>query len=95
MSIINLIKEKVKQIARKVGGTAEKPEPAFANIKIYENDELTVNVDTVSGDLSKKYCRLIEYFARYKDYNIIFNYVEREIYIYFTFKTKKVKEDKK
>lgn len=91
MKFLDNVKEKFKSICRKLGGVDVTRQPAFANLKIYINNDLKVETNSTDGDLPTKFCNLIEYFATYNDYNIIFDYVNKNISIYFNVKKDKIK----
>lgn len=84
MKLLEKIKKKIKEIAAHIAG--EKPDPSFANIFIYKNGTEIYNIESTSPDISYGICKIIQYFNKYDNYKIIYNYPEKDIYIYFTVK---------
>ena len=83
-SLIDKIKAKIKQIAAKIAGLPQPPD--FATIYIIKNGEEVFNIDSTSRDISYGICTILQYFSKYDNYKIIYNYSNKEIYIYFTVK---------
>lgn len=84
MKILNKIKSKIKSIAEKIAG---RPQPlSFATIYIIKNGDRVYTIQSDETDLANALCKVISYFHKYDDYKIIYNYVEREIYICFVVK---------
>ena len=84
MKIINLIKNKIKRVAAKIAGQA--PEPNFAQIKIFKNGAEVFHMESTSPDITDGIILIIQFFSKFNDYKIIYDYVNRLIYIYFTVK---------
>lgn len=84
MKLLEKIKKKIKSIAAKIAGEA--PAPSFANIYIIKNGIELYNIESTSPDISEGICKILQFFNKYDNYKIIYNYPEKDIYIYFTVK---------
>lgn len=84
MKIINLIKNKIKKIAAKIAG--QPPVPNFATITAFKNGQEIFKIESTSSNITDGFCTLIQLFSKFNDYKIIYDYVGRSIYIYFTVK---------
>lgn len=84
MKIFKTIKNKIKSLAAKIAGVA--PQPSFANIYIIKNNLEIYKIQSTSSDISNGVCKILSYFSKYNNYKIIYNYPEKDIYIYFTVK---------
>lgn len=84
MKIINLIKNKIKKIAAKIAG--QPPAPNFATVTVYKNGQQIFEIESTSPNITDGFCTLIQLFSKFNDYKIIFDYINRDIYIYFTVK---------
>lgn len=83
-SLLEKIKNKIKEMAARIAGISTSP--SFATIYIIKNGEKVFNIKSTSSDISNGICTIIQYFSKYEDYKIIYNYPQKEIYIYFTVK---------
>lgn len=82
--IIQKIKKKIQAIAARIAG---KPlPPSFANIFILKNNKEVYHIESTSSDITDGVCEIIKFFSKYDNYKIIYNYPEKDIYIYFTVK---------
>lgn len=82
--LIDKVKKKIKEIAARIAGTPQPP--AFANIYIIKNSTEVFNIQSTSSEISEGVCTIIQYFSKYNDYKIIYNYPAKDIYIYFNVK---------
>lgn len=86
MKFFETIKRKIQQLSAKIAGKPQIIEPYFAKITIFKNGEEVFIFTSCGNDYGESVCNLISYFNKFNDYKIIYNYVEREINIYFTVK---------
>lgn len=84
MKIIKFIKKKIKTLAAKIAG--QPVPPSFVNIYIFKNNKEVFHIESTSSDITDGVCKIIQYFNKYDNYKIIYNYPEKDIYIYFTVK---------
>lgn len=84
MKITKFIKDKIKNFAAKIAGQPQTP--SFAVIYILKNNKEVFKIESTSSDITDGVCKVIQYFDKYDNYKIIYNYPAREIYIYFTVK---------
>lgn len=84
MKITKIIKNKIKAIAARIAG--QSAPPSFANIFIFKNNKQIYNIESTSANIADGVCKIIQFFNKYDNYKIIYNYPEKDIYIYFTVK---------
>lgn len=87
MKILETIKQKIKALAKKIAGEpAVPPEPNFATIYIIKNGEEVYRIESTADGLPDGIIKMISYFSKFNDYKIFYDYLKREIIIYFTVK---------
>lgn len=83
------IKDFFKNLISKLRGKEEEHEPAPGDnliIRTFKNGEKLTQIKESDSAEIKSFCALIQAFAKWNDYNIVYDIPKKSINIYFTVK---------